>query len=98
MSDAPDPRFPVGTELPEVNWLYRRLYSFGLTFAAAALVGFVAARLTDVGALRAIALGALGVIVLTQLLYVGGATLYEIWQLVSAVRTKRTVTETRSAP
>lgn len=80
---------------PEHGWLWRRLYTFLVTTALLGLMTRVVLQLDDPTALRAIALQLAGLLALTQLLYMGGATLTDIWRLVSAVRTTRIVRENR---
>lgn len=80
---------------PERGWLWRRLFSFALAAALLVLVYSVIRRLTDASALRAVALALLLELALVQLLYMGGATLTDIWRLVSAVRTTRHIVESR---
>lgn len=82
--------------LREVTWLWRRLWSFGVTFAALAIVAFIVFVLPEAGlaatqalALRQVAYALIGLIVFVGLIYVVGATAYELVQLVEAARVDR---------
>lgn len=77
----------------EKGWLWRRGFTFlfGLLFTA--LLGLIVWRLSEPKALRDVALMLTGLIGLLQLFYLGGATLTDIWRLVSAVKTTRIVNE-----
>jgi hypothetical protein len=75
----------------EVVWSWRRWFTFGLTLICCALVGLIVWRLQDPASLRLIALTLCGLIALLTLFYVGGATLTDIWRLVTAVKTTRLI-------
>lgn len=90
MTDAltqPTPR------LQEVQWLWRRWWSFGVTVIALAIVGFIvwtlpAPELTAPAAvaLQNIAYALIGTVIFVGLIYVVGATAYELTQLVQAAK------------
>ena len=82
--------------LREVTWLWRRLWSFGVTFGALAIVAFIVSVLPEAGlalpqavALQQVAFALIGLIVFVGLIYVVGATAYELVQLIEAARVDR---------
>ncbi len=82
--------------LREVTWLWRRLWSFGVTFAALAIVAGIVFVLPGAGlalaqavALQQVAFALIGLIVFVGLIYVVGATAYELVQLVEAAKVDR---------
>ncbi len=84
---------PPVPRLKEIEWLWRRWWSFGVTVIALAIVGFIvwslrAAGMTDAQAIamQHIAYGLIGTVVFIGLVYVVGATAYELTQLVQAAR------------
>lgn len=84
--------------LQEVQWLWRRLWSFAVTLIGLAvlagivwLLGQPGLSATQAHALQAMGYVVAGLIAFVGLIYVGGATTYEIWQLVSAVRIDRAI-------
>lgn len=79
--------------LKEIEWLWRRWWSFGVTVVALAIVAFIVWSLRGIGmtdaqavALQHIAYGLIGTVVFVGLIYVVGATAYELTQLVQAAR------------
>jgi hypothetical protein len=91
MSEAPPPTEPNRPHgLPEVQWTFRRLYTYGLTLICLGLLaGIIHLLRTEPEPLLRIAYCLVGIIVLQQLFYTGGATLTDVWRLVSAVRNNR---------
>ena len=84
---------PAAPRLKEIEWLWRRWWSFGVTVVALAIVAFIVWSLRGVGmsdaqaiALQHIAYGLIGVVFFVGLIYVVGATAYELTQLVQAAR------------
>jgi hypothetical protein len=82
--------------LREVTWLWRRLWSFGVTFGALAIVAGIVMVLPGTGlalaqavALQQVAFALIGLIVFVGLIYVVGATAYELVQLVEAAKVDR---------
>lgn len=82
--------------LMEINWFWRRLWSFAVTLALLAIVALHAWFLGREGlnpeqaaAIQRTVWAELGLIAFVGAIYVGGATVYECWQLVSAVRVDR---------
>jgi hypothetical protein len=82
--------------LREVTWLWRRLWSFGVTFAALGIVAFIVQVLPGAGlgvaqavALQQVAFALIALTVFVGLIYVVGATAYELVQLVQAARIDR---------
>lgn len=91
MSDAG--LVPAAPVLKEIEWLWRRWWSFGVTAISLAIVAFIvwALREPGLGAAQAMALqqigwGLIGTVVFIGLVYVVGATAYELTQLVQAAR------------
>ena len=70
--------------LPEVQWLYRRLFAFSGLFLAAGLLAFVIHKLDDPEALKNLGLAACSLIALMALLYLAGATVTDLARLKSA--------------
>ena len=84
---------PAAPRLKEIEWLWRRWWSFGVTVVALAIVAFIVWSLRGVGmtdaqaiALQHIAYGLIGTVVFVGMIYVVGATAYELTQLVQAAR------------
>lgn len=98
MSDRLDPPVAQIQPTPERGWLYRRLFSFLSSAALLFLLWEVIKRMEGSAELKFVATLLAGLLALDRLLYLGGATLTDIWRLVSAVRTTRIIntTETRS--
>lgn len=86
------------SDLPELDWFWRRVYVFALTVACCLFVWLVARRVTDVATLREAIRNAMGIIVLLNILYLAGASAEKIVQLVSAVRTTRRETVMSAPP
>lgn len=87
---------PPAPRLVEINWFWRRLWSFLVTLALLALLAVQVFQLGEPGlseaqaqAHQGIAWGNLGLIAFVGLIYVGGATAYEVVQLVAAARVDR---------
>ena len=83
---------------PENGWLWRRLYAFLLSTAMVVVMALIVSRLEDPAALRQAFYTAAGVLVLTLMFYMGGATLTDIWRLISAVRTTRIINQSTPGP
>ncbi|MGH7027358.1 hypothetical protein [Brevundimonas sp.] len=88
-----DLRVQPAPRLNEINWFWRRLWSFSVTFVALAIVGGVVWTLRaphisagQAMALQSIAYGLIGTVVFVGLIYVVGATTYELAQLAAARR------------
>lgn len=88
-----DLRVQPAPRLNEINWLWRRLWSFGVTvFALVIVAGIVwTIRAPDLGPAQALALQNIGyalilTVIFVGLIYVVGATTYELVQLVQAGR------------
>lgn len=84
---------PPAPRLKEIEWLWRRWWSFGVTVAALAIVAFIVWSLRSPGladaqalALQYVAYGLIGTVIFVGLIYVVGATAYELTQLVQAAR------------
>lgn len=84
---------PAAPVLKEIEWLWRRWWSFGVTLISLAIVAFIvwALRQPGLGDAQAVALqqigwGLIGTVVFIGLVYVVGATAYELTQLVQAAR------------
>jgi hypothetical protein len=88
MSDA-DLKPAAEHGLPEVTWLWRRVFTYAVTLACLGLLWFVIGKITEVHSLERIAWGLIGVVVLQILFYTGGATLTDIWRLVVVLRTRQ---------
>lgn len=91
MTDTP--LTPPTPRLVEVQWFWRRVWSFTVTLTALLIVGFIvwSLRLAGLGAAQAAALqgvayALIGVVVFVGLIYVVGATAYELVQLVQAAK------------
>lgn len=79
--------------LKEIEWLWRRWWSFSVTAIGLAIVAFIVWSLRQAGmtdaqavALQHIAYGLIGTVVFVGLIYVVGATAYELTQLVQAAK------------
>lgn len=72
--------------LPEIQWTYRRWYTYGLTAAAVALIACIIFRLDDPTALKWLGLALCAVIVLLALSYLYGATVTDVARLTAAAR------------
>lgn len=83
---------PATAEMPEIRWTFRRWFTYVASAVLAALLAFIIWRTADPKTLRDLGLALCALIALLQLLYLGGATLTDLWQLVSAVRTTRIIT------
>lgn len=88
-----DLRVQPAPRLREINWLWRRLWSFGVTIIALAIVAGVvwSIREPHLGSAQAIALqhvayGLIVTVIFVGLIYVVGATTYELAQLIEARR------------
>lgn len=86
------------SDLPELDWFWRRVYVFALTIACCLFIWLVARRVEDVATLREAIRNAMGIIVLLNILYLAGASAEKIVQLVSAVRTTRKETVMSAPP
>ncbi len=88
-----DLRVQPAPRLNEINWFWRRFWSFGVTFIALAIVAGIvwSLRAPHLGPAQAMALqsvgyGLIGTVVFVGLIYVVGATTYELAQLAAARR------------
>jgi hypothetical protein len=84
---------PAAPQLKEIEWLWRRWWSFSVTVIALAIVAAIVWTLREPGlgaaqavALQQIAWGLIGTVIFIGLVYVVGATAYELTQLVQAAR------------
>lgn len=84
---------PPTPRLVEVQWWWRRIWSFLVTIVSLGIVAFIvwSLRGPDLGAAQAAALqgvayALIGVVVFVGLIYVVGATAYELVQLVQAAK------------
>lgn len=77
------------SDLPEISWLWRRIYIFSVTYLLLALLWMITDRSTDPRILKAIANGVMILIGLGMMLYVAGASSEAITRLVGAVKTTR---------
>ena len=93
MSDPAPVALAAIAPTAERGWMWRRLFSWALATAMVALLAVIVLRLSDPRALQAVALMVCGELALVVLFYMGGATLTDIWRLISAVRTTRIVNE-----
>lgn len=86
--------------MPEIGWLWRRLYIFPLTGALCWMIFTGALNTKDVPTLREIIRGDQILLALMMLLYLAGASTEAITRLVGAIKTSRkeTVTEAPAAP
>jgi len=88
------------SQLPEPAFVWRRWFAMAGTVLGDALLGVLIWRTTDPVVLRWLSLALVSYNALLAAFYMGGATLTDIWKLISAVRTSRTetVTETKGGP
>lgn len=84
---------PPPPRLQEINWRYRRFFSFGLTLLSLTLLAGIIWSLGNlqlgqgaVAALTGIAYALIVLIAAVMLIYVGGATTYELVQLAQAAK------------
>lgn len=102
MSDLPTPSTkPVATgtihtiefgppsDMPEINWLWRRVYIFLVTAGASYETDKLALRVTDQKLLHSIIGYLVAIIALMALLYIAGASSENITKLVGAIKTTR---------
>ncbi len=80
---------PPEQDLPEIQWLWRRVYTYGLTVILAALFGVIIWRTKDAATLKLFGEILAGLIALQSLLYLAGATCTDITRLVKAVELHR---------
>lgn len=76
----------AGLPLAEVQWTWRRIYTYLVTAAACGLLAWIIHRLTDPQALKAIGLALIAFMSLAQLFYLGGATITDLARLAAAVK------------
>lgn len=86
------------SNLPEIQWGWRRTYVFIVTGLLCAHVGWTSYHMTDVGTLRMTIRNDQGLILLFALLYLAGASTEAITKLFAAVRTTRKETVTSAPP
>lgn len=80
MTDPQDP-------LPEQSWLWRRIYTYGGTVAALALLAWVVARL-PADLLQPVAFGLMGLVALYALVYLIAPSAVDIAKITQAYRRK----------
>lgn len=86
------------SDLPEINWLWRRVFIFALTAACAFHVWLTIRRVHDIETLRQTVRNDQLLIALLALLYIAGASTEAITRLVGAVRTSRRETVAEASP
>lgn len=94
MTEAASPALvQPSPRLHEINWGWRRAWSFGVTLICLGLLAWVVGALAHAGLtpqaaqpLAWVGFGLIGLIAFVGLLYVAGATAYEFVQLASATR------------
>jgi hypothetical protein len=86
------------SDLPEINWLWRRVFIFLLTVWCAFHLWLTVRRIDDIGTLREVVRGDQLLIALLALLYIAGASTEAITRLVGAVRTSRKETIAEASP
>ncbi|NBB51484.1 hypothetical protein GVN24_24675 [Rhizobium sp. CRIBSB] len=86
-------RTPPAPRLVEIQWLWRRLWVFTTTLVSLAILAGIVLALAGAGlnaaaapALAGVAYGLIALIAFIGLIYVVGATAYELTQLVTAAR------------
>lgn len=97
MTDAVTTRVVEHTDasdLPEVNWTWRRWFVFMVTIAALALVWRIVEKSADIVTLRMIARYSLALAALMALLYIAGASSEQVVKLLQAAKTTRKETIT----
>lgn len=77
------------SDLPEVNWFFRRIYIFALTIALAWMVWHLSLRVTEPKILRDIIRVDQWLIALLAFLYIAGASAEGVVKLVAALKTTR---------
>lgn len=75
--------------LPENNWLWRRVYMFGVTLLAYGGVARVAERINDPERLHDVIRLLVAIVATTEVLYVTGATVEQVIRLIAALKTSR---------
>ena len=70
----------------EIRWLWRRIYTYGVTLLNGIGVGAVVWRLHDAQALKWLGLALVGANVVTATLYLAGATVTDWAKLAHAAR------------
>lgn len=105
MSDSPAEPAVVKTvehgeasDLPETNWLWRRVFTFALTAAMLLYAWRLSERVTDIATLRMALRYAFALLALLALLYLAGASTEAITRLLAAVKTTRKETVTSAPP
>lgn len=86
------------SDLPELDWVWRRAFVFALVAICALLVWRISERVNDVDTLKMTIKYLCWIILLLCLLYIAGASSEKIVQLVSAFRTTRKETITSGPP
>ena len=97
MSDAVTTQVIEHTEasdLPEVNWTWRRWFVFMVTLAAIGIVWRIVEKSSDIVTLRMIARYSLVLAALMAMLYVAGASSEQVVRLIQAAKTTRKETIT----
>ncbi|HVY32838.1 MAG TPA: hypothetical protein VG960_00330 [Caulobacteraceae bacterium] len=101
---APPPPLSAA-ELPEVQWLWRRWFTYVLTVLLCLIVAQVIRTLPDrqltpaaASALEHLGLSALALIALLILFYLGGATLTDLQRLVALARDRIALRANNGAP
>ena len=85
-----------GVRLPEVQWQFRRYFSFGLTALAASGLGLIIWKVDDAQVLRTLGLTLAALIALQAVLYMLGPTAVDLARLAAAVKGARSSSETSS--
>lgn len=81
MSEVQSPPAP---RLAEVQWTWRRAFSFSLVAACLWFIRLIITRTTDPGVLKALGLALCGLIALVTIVYVTGALATDIARIMEA--------------
>lgn len=79
-----EPQAPPAPRLAEVQWTWRRLFSFSLVAACMWLVREIIDRANDPGVQKTLGLALCGLVALQALLYVAGAMATDIARIIEA--------------
>ena len=82
------------SDLPEVNWTWRRWFVFMVTIASIGIVWRIVEKSSDITTLRMIARYSLVLAALMAMLYVAGASSEQVVRLIQAAKTTRKETIT----
>lgn len=98
MTDAPATVTTIehgeASAMPEVNWLWRRVFVFALSICFCGLVWWIATRSSDIPTLREIARNSQWIILFCVFAYVMGASATDAVRLATALRSTRKETVT----